>query len=104
MASTVDLALLGALYGEKIKEIATWGQPVMTEGFDDAAWSTRWKDHYGSFEFRDGRAVSTSPKDSLLIYRQRFEGDCAVELDAEILDGSHLGDLSIFWARDLDRH
>ncbi|MBA3707759.1 MAG: protein kinase [Planctomycetes bacterium] len=100
--ATISLALVAMLYGERLKEIATWGSPIVVETFDDAtSWRDRWQVYLGGFEWREGRLISTDALESLLLWPHRLEGDTAVEFDAEVLPGAQLGDLSLFWVPEL---
>lgn len=103
---TLVLASLGGalalVWGERMKEIATWGDPVFSDDFADDGWRDRWAIHLGDFERRDGGLVSTSQRQSVLMCRQRFSGATAMEFTGEVLPGSPLCDLSVWWCRDID--
>ncbi|MBA2482703.1 MAG: protein kinase [Planctomycetes bacterium] len=101
-AGLVTVALVATLYGEKIKEISTWGSPVLVEDFSDDGWQARWKTALGGFVRREGRLVSTSDLESLLLFPVRLLGDAAIEYDCQVLPGAHTGDLSMFYARECD--
>jgi hypothetical protein len=99
--ATVMLALGLALYGEKLKEIATWGSPEVEERFADDSWRQQWTSVVGSFAAQGGRLVSTSKGESDLVWPHKLWGPVAIEYEAEIPVGSQPGDISAFWARDL---
>ncbi len=104
-ASALLLALavpLLALFGERLKEIATWGAPILTETFADDGWRERWLVRDGTFASQDGRLVSTSTHEALMLYRTRCAGDTAIEFTGEVLPGSSLCDLSVCWCRDAE--
>jgi tRNA A-37 threonylcarbamoyl transferase component Bud32/tetratricopeptide (TPR) repeat protein len=95
------LTLSAMLFGERLKEIAAWGAPVLSEGFSDDSWSTRWAVNHGSFERRGNALVSTAADASVLMCRTRFVGSTAIEFTGEALAESPLCDLSVFWCRDI---
>jgi hypothetical protein len=102
-AVAVVLALVAALWGQRLQEMASWGEPVTIERFSDDAWRTRWRPLIGSFAQREGGIVSTGRLANVLLYDHRLSGDIAVEYDAEMLDGPgrHPGDISLYWGTDL---
>ncbi len=105
VVSLVLASLGGALalvWGERLKEIATWGEPVFTDDFADDSWRDRWAIHLGDFARRDGQLVSTDRQASVLMCRQRFSGATAIEFTGEVLPDSPLCDLSVWWCRDID--
>ncbi|MBA2480286.1 MAG: protein kinase [Planctomycetes bacterium] len=101
-ASALVAILAVTLYGERLKELASWGAPILEERFDDDSWQDRWQTLQGSFERRDGRLQTTSATEAMLAYRTKFVGDTAIEFDGEILPGTRPCDLSIVWSRDRD--
>jgi tetratricopeptide (TPR) repeat protein len=96
----VVLSLGAALYGERLKEIATWGDPLVDERFADDGFGARWATRAGGFERRADGVVSTGRDESSLVYRRELSGPLAIECDAEILPGTRLGDISLYWSRD----
>ena len=90
------------VWGERLKEKATWGEPVFTDDFADDSWRGRWAIHQGDFVRQDGRLVSTDKTASILMCRQRFSGATAIEFTGEVLPDSPLCDLSIWWCRDIE--
>jgi len=103
---TLVLASLGGalalVWGERLKEIASWGEAVLSDDFTDDSWRDRWATHLGDFARRDGRLVTTDKTASVLMCRQRFSGATAIEFTGEVLPGSPLCDLSVWWCRDID--
>jgi serine/threonine protein kinase/tetratricopeptide (TPR) repeat protein len=99
LAAVIGLSLM--LFGERLKEIATWGSPVLNETFSDESWRSRWAIHNGSFERRGQSLVSTSAAAAVVMCRTRFVGSTAIEFTGEVLPGSPLCDLSIYWCRDM---
>jgi hypothetical protein len=100
-AAAVALIALGAaLYGQRLEAMARWGAPVVAESFADGSWQARWKPLAGSFSTRDGRLVSDQQSD-ILVCTTPVRGAAAIEYEAEVLPGAHLGDISVVWARDL---
>nr|MBA2480615.1 protein kinase [Planctomycetota bacterium] len=97
--ASVVLALSSMLYLEKIKEIASWGAPIVVESLIDDGWKKDWRIGEGQFEVRDGWLVSTSVACAMLVYREKLPGDTAIEYDAQILPGMMPCDLSLFWGR-----
>ncbi|MBA3707896.1 MAG: serine/threonine protein kinase [Planctomycetes bacterium] len=99
-ALAIIASLLGALYGERLKELASWGRPILDQRFVDDSWTTRWQVTGESFAVRDGLLVSTR-ESCMARFRDKLIGDTAIEYDAQILDGAQPGDLSMIWSRDL---
>nr|MBA2480603.1 protein kinase [Planctomycetota bacterium] len=93
------LALGTLLYGEKLKEVATWGNPVVVEDFSAPALGPHWKTESGAFAVRDGRLVSETTLENVLAHERVFQGDVAIEYDAEMLAGTNAGDCSLMWRR-----
>jgi predicted Ser/Thr protein kinase len=102
-AACMAIAVLGAaLYGERLKQLATWRAPILTEEFRDDGWQRSWRTFKGSFERRGRGLVATDPTESLLDYLPRLQGDTAIEFTGEVLPGSRCGDISVFWYADRD--
>ncbi|MBA3708121.1 MAG: protein kinase [Planctomycetes bacterium] len=100
-ASLLAIAILAAvLYGERLKQLATWGKPIIVEDFADDGWKERWTVGTGGFDRRDGMMVNTAGWDSMLDLKQRLEADTALEFTGEVPPGSDPGDLSVFWYED----
>ncbi len=97
------LTLIVILCGERLKEVATWGRPVVDEEFADDAWRSRWLTFDGGFERRNGALVSTGTSASRLLLPQRFTGATAIEYDATILPNSRACDVSVYWSRGFRR-
>ena len=89
------------VWGERLKEVATWGKPVLSDDFADDSWRERWATHLGDFMREDGRLVSTGKTESVIMCRQRFSGATAIEFTGEVLTDSQLCDLSVWWCRDI---
>ncbi|MBA2480319.1 MAG: protein kinase [Planctomycetes bacterium] len=102
LIGAVIVTLVGLLYGERLKEIATWGEPVFAETFDDDRWQGEWRVLDGTFERRDGRMASTARGGAFAVLTRKFWGDTAVEYDGQILPGSNPCDISMIWMTDLD--
>lgn len=100
---TVVTAATLLVVGERLKERATWGLPVLVEDFRDESWRERFEIITGRAEQREGRLVSTSPLAFHLFHPQRLNGPTAIEYEGEMLAGSHPCDLSILWSRDFLR-
>jgi hypothetical protein len=95
------LALVVLLWGERLKEVARWGTPVLEERFEDDSWRNRWTVIEGGFERREG-LVSTGGGASRLLLPRPLSGGTAIEYDAEILPGEREGDISVAWARGIE--
>ncbi|MBA3938606.1 MAG: protein kinase [Planctomycetes bacterium] len=98
--AVVILGLLDVIYGERLKEVATWGHPVLVEDFATEAWRTRWKVQEGAFEVREGWLVSTASLGSRMSLQRQLSGDTAVEFEGEIMPGTAPCDLSLIWQHD----
>jgi hypothetical protein len=96
----VILVLAGMLYGERLKEIARWGRPILVDDFVGPVLSPQWQVIDGGFRVDGGRLVSTDSHESRILLDRRLSGPTAIEYDAEILPGSHRGDISLTWWRD----
>ncbi|MBA3686230.1 MAG: protein kinase, partial [Planctomycetes bacterium] len=96
------MAVAGSiLYGERLKEMATWGRPIVNETFTtDASWQKDWGTTSGSFAVREGMLVSADLADSMAFYRQRLNGSIAIEYDGRFLPDSPPCDLSVLYALD----
>ncbi len=101
-AAVVVLSLAAALYGERLKEMATWGRPILDETFSDDHWKDEWRPMKGGFTRRDGRLITSDDYSSVLVYGKKQWGAIAVEYDAEILPGSRECDISLMWCRDIE--
>ncbi|MBA3686000.1 MAG: protein kinase [Planctomycetes bacterium] len=84
------------LYGERLKEIASWGRPISHDTFaTDTRWQREWGVVDGSFAVRDGMLVTTAPGSSRCYYRHRLDGSIAIEYDGRMLPDSPPCDLSV---------
>jgi hypothetical protein len=100
--ASIIVALGALLYGERIKELAHWGSPILVEDFDQG-WESRWIAYRGGVERRGDGVVTTSPNETLLMCERQFSGPIAVEYEAEFT-GKRIGDISLEWWRpDYDR-
>jgi eukaryotic-like serine/threonine-protein kinase len=93
---------IGMLWGRQVRDWSAW-QEVAHEDFSDPTWSQRWIEpptKHGMFAVKDGRLVSTSDGDALLIFRKRLTTPVAIEYSGEILPGSQPCDLSVQWSED----
>ncbi len=94
---------LGALtYGERLKEMVTWGSPVLVENLADDSWQGRWRSIEGGFQRRDKCLVSTGSVLSVLVWPHQLWGPAAIQYDGEILADARPGDISVVWARSYD--
>ena len=86
------------IWGERLKEIANWGTPIITEDFSDASWRDRWiEEERGMFDVINEQLVSTAPRSARIAFRQRLQTPLAIEYDGEILPDSIPCDLSAWW-------
>ncbi len=99
-AALVVLALAGALYGERLTDLARWGAP-RAELFAAASWPMRWDVVSGGFHTESGRVVSEGDY-NVLTLREPIQGAAAIEYDGEILAGHAAGDVSLMWSRGID--
>jgi hypothetical protein len=99
--TAVVLVLAGMLWGERLKDRAVWGAPVVAERFDDPSWRQRWIEVGGAFSERGGRLVSTGTEGSSMLLRQRLDGPVAIEFIGEFPPGAQPGDLSAWWRPNL---
>jgi hypothetical protein len=102
LVGSIILILGGLLYGERLKEMAEWGSPVVSEDFRDDGWKQAWRAVSGRFEQQDGHLVTKGGENNVLFLNQRMQGDTAIEFEGTMLPGSPAGDLSILWQEDLD--
>ncbi|MBA2479957.1 MAG: protein kinase [Planctomycetes bacterium] len=103
-AASVIVCLGAMLYGERLKQMATWGEPEVVERFADDAWRQRWIIPSGRFALKDGGIQSTGLLDCTLAFPTRLSGDVAVEFTGSVLTGARPCDLSLFWDRQVDPH
>ncbi|MBA3709150.1 MAG: protein kinase [Planctomycetes bacterium] len=102
-AAAVVISALGVtLYGERLKEIATWGEPIVREDFSDDSWKDRWAVSSGAWKTEARRLISVEGGESTLTYRTELRGDIAVEFEGEITNGSYPCDLSVILTRSSD--
>lgn len=98
----VAAVVVGAVWGRQLQALAAW-QVVVAEDFSDPTWTQRWTEpptRSGMFAVQNGRLVSTSERDALLIFRQRLTTPVAIEYSGEILPDSQPCDLSVQWSED----
>jgi len=92
------LSLLGLLWHERNREIASWGEPVVHEDFsNDLDWRTRWQVLDGSAHVSGGTLITGGRHDTKLLCTRRLDGAIAVEYQGEILPSSPPCDLSLFY-------
>ncbi|MBA3708503.1 MAG: protein kinase [Planctomycetes bacterium] len=97
MAVIATLALL--LYGERLKEAATWGAPLVDEHFSGTDWQDRWQTKEGVWTVADGHLTTASDANTLL-FNRRLSGDIAIDYVAERSGRSLPGDISLRWIPD----
>ena len=86
------------IWGERLKEIASWGTPIVSEDFSDASWRDRWvEEERGMFDVTNETLVSTALRSARVAFRQRLQTPLAIEYDGEILPDSIPCDLSVWW-------
>nr|MBA3709905.1 protein kinase [Planctomycetota bacterium] len=101
VAVTAVVAILALrLYGEKLKEIASWGAPIVVESLVDDHWKKDWYLGEGPMEVEDGWLVSKASSTTMLIYRPKLPGDTAIEYEGKLLPGYPACDISLFWSRN----
>ncbi len=97
----VLLVLAGAVWfaaGERIKEMAFWGSPVVDETFSTPAIDRHWlPPPEGTWTIDQGRLRNTASNAALLVLRQRLTAPVAIEFDGEILPEGIPCDLSVWW-------
>ncbi|MBA3710002.1 MAG: protein kinase, partial [Planctomycetes bacterium] len=98
-AAAVILTLGLLLYGERLKEVATWGQPLVDETFTDGRWKDRWETATGEWAAGDS-GIHTKGSENILLCKTRLSGDIAVQYDAEMAIGARPGDISVLWIPD----
>ncbi|MBA3708605.1 MAG: serine/threonine protein kinase, partial [Planctomycetes bacterium] len=90
------IVVLGALlYGERLKELSSWGLPICSEDFSDGSWKERWQVTCGAAEAHDGRLFVSGKGATQVTYRTPLDGDVAIEFDGEMLPGCYPCDLSL---------
>ncbi len=95
-AGLVVIGALGyALYGERLKGFAAWGDALVAEDFADDGWSSRWLTVGGAWERVDDRLMSRGTE-NILVHPLELSGAVAIEYEAEILPHAFLGDVSVF--------
>ncbi len=90
--------LIAALVGDRLAEIASWGEPAYSQDFSQAN-LPGWKPCNGAMVVRDGRYESQAPQQSTALLDRLWQGDLAVEYDARMLPGGPPGDVSLVWCR-----
>jgi len=106
-AALVVGSILGiVLFGEKLKEYASWGRPILIEHFSDSTWQEQWVVQKGRFEAKNGRLVTQQGAGDhfSILYRRELFGSVALEFEGEMLPDHQPGDLSIRWADDIQQH
>ena len=105
MAVIVLLALAWQ-YNEHQKDLATWGEPVLSESLDEH-WGERWSlevvdnvNEGGGFALDRGALVSTGPAANYLFLRQRLAGSVALEFTGTMRPDAPEADLSVAWSID----
>ena len=99
------VAVLSAmLVVDWLQQLAVWGKPIDIQDLGAATLPDSWRVIYGGFSVEDGQLVTTTGAQSEMVYRYRLPGDSALEFDAEILPGASPCDLSVVFARDVDRN
>ena len=89
---------VGLVWGERLKEVAAWGSPVIAEDFRDESWLSRWTQGPGTvYAVQGGHLVSTGVHESVLRSDRAFAGPVAIEFDGRITPGSPPCDLSVVW-------
>ncbi len=97
----VGLAAAGLLWRERVRQLADWGPPVLSEDFKDPAWRQRWfEEEPGQWAAADGVLVSTGGRRSLLVLDRVLAGAVAVEYVGEMQPGHPPGDLSVIWTEE----
>ena len=101
IAAVVALCLLSAawmVYGERMRQVARWGEPLISEDFRDDSWRKDWEEIIpGTWDRRPGAMVSRGGYDSRLRLKRPLNAQLAIEYEGEILPNSVPGDLSIQW-------
>ncbi|MBA3708644.1 MAG: serine/threonine protein kinase [Planctomycetes bacterium] len=94
-AAAAILVLGVMLYGERLKEVASWGRPIIVEEFDNDSWKQQWTVTAGEGSVTDGRFVSQGELHTILTFNKALHGDVAIEFEGEMLKGHYPCDLSI---------
>ena len=98
---TVGLAAAGLLWRERVRQLADWGPPVLSEDFASPDWRERWfEEEPGQWSAEAGQIVSTSGQRALLVLDRVLAGAVAVEYIGEMRPGNPPGDLSVIWSED----
>jgi hypothetical protein len=90
--------LIATLVGDRLAEIASWGEPAYSQDFSQPN-LPGWKPCNGAMVVRDGRYESQAPQQSTALLDRLWQGDLAVEYDARMLPGGPPGDVSLVWCR-----
>ncbi len=86
------------LHAERLKELAEWGAPIVTETFSDDSWQSRWTPmDPGTFATQDGKLVTKGERASFLVYNKRLSGSVAMEFDGVMPLDTRPCDLSAVW-------
>lgn len=102
LAAAIMVALamgITAMWGERIKEIATWGAPILSADFDDGVIGKEWVTGVGSWTIREGRLVSEGLSENMLWLDRPFSGSVAVEYVGRMLPGYPACDVSVAWSQ-----
>lgn len=92
MAATIAVAGW-IVWGERLKEVATWGHPMLAERFADGSWQERWEIAPGAFVVQDGRLLSAASGPAIARLRTRIAPPVAVEFEGEMMPGSNPGSI-----------
>ena len=102
-AAAAVLIISGVFFwGQRLKEIATWGRPLFTEQFSDESWRTNWTQLTGTYTVTNQKLVTTdggSPNFYFLL-NKKLHGSVALEMDAMFLPGFKPCDLSFFFTKN----
>lgn len=98
-AILVIAACIAVIWGERLKEIATWGSPVLSERFDGPDLPAGWTAGEGEWAIEDGHLVARGQTANLLGCDQVFDG-VAIEYTGRMRSGSPQGDLSVVWSSE----
>jgi len=100
LAVLLAAALVAAAFSWRdLSRIATWGQPLVVEGFADDGWKSRWVAR-GHWERQGSSLVSKSEFETILIFRQRLTPPVAIEYTGRFETRESGGDLSVWWCED----
>ncbi|MBA2480773.1 MAG: helix-turn-helix domain-containing protein [Planctomycetes bacterium] len=89
----------GEALGERLKDVAEWGDPVLSLPGEGDAWERDWVVLRGGFVRGDRRVVVSAHEGSTLMCRRRLWGDIAIEFEGLVPSDVASSDLSIFWIR-----